>query len=153
VSCHELLARACFDLGIKAEGSSKLTRALEDVAQARDTLWEIIQRYPRHAFNSPAVKTALRVAYLDQLVFSACNGAAANWAHWRKRNASCSAKARMRATTRKRKTDPDTPQRSHKPRFGGGFLSGDRVVDALGVGLFDTAKPFFAERRRNPRIC
>ena len=24
-SCHELLARACFDIGIKAEGSSKLT--------------------------------------------------------------------------------------------------------------------------------
>ena len=85
VSCHELLARACFDLGIKAEGSSKLTRALEDVAQARDTLWEITQSYPRHAFNSPAVKTVLRVEYLDQLVFRACNGAAANWAHWRKK--------------------------------------------------------------------
>jgi hypothetical protein len=81
--CHDLLARAALDLGIKAEGSSKITRALEDVADARDALWQITSGFPKLAIGSRAIKDALGVVYLDQLAMSAFNSAMVNWQHSR----------------------------------------------------------------------
>jgi hypothetical protein len=104
-SAHELLARACFDIGIKAEGSAKLTRALEDVAQARDALWQITLKFPRFPIASDSVLHALHVDHLDGLCFSAARGAAANWARWREQERSRHQDDRARSDDR----DDDWP--------------------------------------------
>jgi hypothetical protein len=104
-SAHELLARACFDIGIKAEGSAKLTRALEDVAQARDALWQVTLKLPRFPIASDSVLHALHVDHLDGLCFSAAGGAASNWVHWREQERSRRQDDRTRSDDR----DDDWP--------------------------------------------
>lgn len=87
-ACYGLLARAAFEIGIKAEGSAKLSRALEDVAAARDALGEIAGRIATIAIVEPSAaksKASLDALTIQSLVFAAEKAAKGSWDYWRKR--------------------------------------------------------------------
>jgi hypothetical protein len=79
-ACYVLLSRAAFDIGIKAEGSAKLSRALEDVAQARDTLGDILLKAAEVDLSRAK---ALDAAGVRQLVFKNIRDYGREWEYWR----------------------------------------------------------------------
>lgn len=79
-SCYALLARAAFDIGIKAEGSAKLSRALQDVCAARDALAELADPLVCTGADEP-----LEFMDIRRMVFEARGAAATNWDFWRER--------------------------------------------------------------------
>lgn len=80
-ACYGLLARAAIEIGIRAEGSAKLSRALEDISQARDTLAELA----RGCVETPESSVALDAASIRALVFSAVRNSESSWEYWRER--------------------------------------------------------------------
>ncbi len=78
-SCYALLARAAIDLAVKAKGSAKLMRALEDVVAARDAIADVALPMEHVAGESLDHMDVRRV------VLEALSAGRVNWDHWRER--------------------------------------------------------------------
>jgi len=79
-SCYALLVRASVELGIKAEGSAKLSRALQDVCTVRDALCELADPLVSSGPDEP-----LDFVEIRRLVFETQHAARTNWDYWRTR--------------------------------------------------------------------